>query len=231
MKMKSIAKVSLALSILATGVQTTTAQPANAVEISQNSKKLKSYYTQSSVEYKNTTGYISSIQPNIKFMNVIQDNTVNNIALVGKDNQHYHAGVHRNLNIFYVAEDKHFNGGKYSIGGITKANDKAVDQIAEARVVKEDHRGEYDYDFFPFKVDKEDMSLKEIDFKVRKYLIENYGLYGEMSSGRIIVQTKNYGRYTFELDKKLQEDRMSDIIDATSIERIEVVVKKAWHTN
>ncbi|MCG9837500.1 superantigen-like protein, partial [Staphylococcus argenteus] len=82
-----------ALSILATGVQTTIAQPANAVEISQNSKKLKSYYTQASVEYKNTTGYISSIQPNIKFMNVIQDNTVNNIALVGKDNQHYHAGV------------------------------------------------------------------------------------------------------------------------------------------
>ncbi|SHE00351.1 superantigen-like protein [Staphylococcus argenteus] len=151
MKMKSIAKVSLALGILATGVNTTTEQPVHAekkpIEISQNSKKLKSYYTQSSVEYKNTTGYISSIQPNIKFMNVIQDNTVNNIALVGKDNQHYHAGVHRNLNIFYVAEDKRFNGGKYSIGGITKANDKAVDQIAEVRVVKEDHRGEYDYDF------------------------------------------------------------------------------------
>lgn len=231
MKMKSIAKVSLVLGILATGVNTTTEQPVHAekkpIVISENSKKLKSYYTQPSTEYKNTTGYISSIQPDIKFMNIIQNNTVNNLALVGKDKQHYHAGVHRNLNIFYVAEDKNFNGGKYSIGGITKASDKAVDQIAEARVIKEDHTGEYDYDFFPFKVDKEDMSLKEIDFKVRKYLIENYGLYGEMSSGSIIVQTKNYGRYTFELDKKLQEDRMSDIIDATSIERIEVKVVKA----
>ena len=29
------------------------------------------------------------------------------------------------------------------------------------------------------------MSLKEIDFKLRKYLIDNYGLYGEMSTGKL----------------------------------------------
>ena len=28
-----------------------------------------------------------------------------------------------------------------------RASDKAVDQIAEARVIKADHTGEYDYDF------------------------------------------------------------------------------------
>ncbi len=32
------------------------------------------------------------------------------------------------------------------------------------------------------------MSLKEIDFKLRKYLIDNYGLYGEMSTGKITVK-------------------------------------------
>ena len=93
------------------------------------------------------TGYISFIQPSIKFMNIIDGNSVNNIALIGKDKQHYHTGVHRNLNIFYVNEDKRFEGAKYSIGGITSANDKAVDLIAEARVIKADHIGEYDYDF------------------------------------------------------------------------------------
>ena len=80
-------------------------------------------------------------------MNMIEGNTVNNLALVGKDKEHYHTGVHRNLDIFYVNEDKRFEGAKYSIGGITKASDKVVDQVAEARVIKEDHTGEYAYDF------------------------------------------------------------------------------------
>ncbi|HDD5096574.1 TPA: superantigen-like protein SSL2 [Staphylococcus aureus] len=233
MKMKSIAKVSLVLGILATGVNTVTEQPVHAenkpIQVSQNSKNLKAYYTQPSVEYKNVTGYISSIQPKAgtKFMNIIEGNTVNNLALVGKDKQHYHTGVHRNLDIFYVNEDKRFEGSKYSIGGITEASDKAVDQIAEARVIKEDHTGEYDYDFFPFKIDKEAMTLKEVDFKIRKHLIDRYGLYGEMSSGTVTVKMKYYGKYTFELDKKLQEDRMADIIKVTDIDRIEVIVKKA----
>ena len=53
---------------------------------------------------KNVTGYISSIQPKAgtKFMNIIEGNTVNNLALVGKDKQHYHTGVHRNLDIFML---------------------------------------------------------------------------------------------------------------------------------
>ncbi|HEI7352012.1 TPA: superantigen-like protein SSL2 [Staphylococcus aureus] len=231
MKMKSIAKISLVLGILATGVNTVTEQPVHAekkpIVISENSKKLKSYYTQPSVEYKNVTGYISFIQPSIKFMNFIDGNTVNNLALIGKDKQHYQTGVHRNLDIFYVNEDKRFEGGKYSVGGITKASDKVVDQIVEARVIKEDHTGEYDYDIFPFKIDKEAMSLKEIDFKLRKHLIDNYGLYGEMSTGTITVKNKYYGKYTFELDKKLQEDRMSDVINVTDIDRIEIKVIKA----
>ena len=45
-------------------------------------------------------------------MNIIDGNSVNNIALIGKDKQHYHTGVHRNLNIFYVNEDKRFEGAK-----------------------------------------------------------------------------------------------------------------------
>ncbi|WP_370866471.1 exotoxin beta-grasp domain-containing protein, partial [Staphylococcus aureus] len=96
-----------------------------------------------------------------------------------------------------------------------------------ARVIKEDHTGEYDYDFFPFQIDKEAMSLKEIHFKLRQYLIVNYGLYGEMSTGKITVTKKYYGKYTFELDKKLQEDRMSDVINVPDIDRIEIKVIKA----
>ncbi len=104
MKMKNIAKISLLLGILATVVNTTTEKPVHAekkpIEISENSKKLKAYYTQPSIEYKNVTGYISFIQPSIKFMNIIDGNSVNNLALIGKDKQHYHTGVHRNLHVF-----------------------------------------------------------------------------------------------------------------------------------
>ncbi len=103
MKMKNIAKISLLLGILATVVNTTTEKPVHAekkpIVISENSKKLKAY-SEPSIEYKNVTGYISFIQPSIKFMNIIDGNSVNNLALIGKDKQHYHTGVHRNLNIF-----------------------------------------------------------------------------------------------------------------------------------
>lgn len=152
------------------------------------------------------TGYISSIQPKAgtKFMNIIEGNTVNNLALVGKDKQHYHTGVHRNLDIFMLMRIRDLKV-QSTYYGITEASDKAVDQIAEARVIKEDHTGEYDYDFFPFKIDKEAMTLKEVDFKIRKHLIDHYGLYGEMSSGTVTVKMKYYGKYTFELDKSYKK--------------------------
>ena len=34
------------------------------------------------------------------------------------------------------------------------------------------------------------MTLKEVDFKIRKHLIDHYGLYGEMSSGTVTVQNE-----------------------------------------
>ncbi|MDN8994289.1 superantigen-like protein, partial [Staphylococcus aureus] len=78
----------------ATGVNTTKEKPVHAekkpIVISDYSNKLKAYYTQTSIEYKNVTGYISFIQPIIKFMNIIDCNSVNNIDLIGKDKQHYH---------------------------------------------------------------------------------------------------------------------------------------------
>ena len=42
---------------------------------------------------------------------------------------------------------KRFEGAKYSIGGITKASDKVVDQVAEARVIKRITLVNNTYDF------------------------------------------------------------------------------------
>ncbi len=64
MKLKNIAKASLALGILTTGMITTTAQPVKAksmdsslTAISNDTKKLKDYYTGDSFDYKNLKGY------------------------------------------------------------------------------------------------------------------------------------------------------------------------------
>lgn len=64
MKLKNIAKASLALGILTTGMITTTAQPVKAesmdsslTAISNDTQKLKDYYTGTSFDYKNLKGY------------------------------------------------------------------------------------------------------------------------------------------------------------------------------
>ncbi|HAR5340682.1 TPA: superantigen-like protein [Staphylococcus aureus] len=233
MKMKSIAKVSLVLGILATGVNTVTEQPVHAenkhVQVSQNSKNLKAYYTQPSVEYKNVTGYISSIQPKpgTKFLNMIEGNTVNNLALVGKDDKKYGEGVHRHVDVFIVLEQNKYGVDKYSVGGITKANRKKVDYKTGISITKEDKKGTISHDVSEYKITKEEISLKELDFKLRKQLIEQHNLYGNIGSGTIVIKMKNGGKYTFELHKKLQQHRMADVIDGTNIDRIEVNLKSS----
>ncbi|HCD4783122.1 TPA: superantigen-like protein, partial [Staphylococcus aureus] len=70
---------------------------------------------------------------------------------------------------------------------------------------------------------KEEISLKELDFKLRKQLIDNHDLYKtEPKDSKITVTMNNGGYYTFELNKKLQEHRMGDVIDGTKIKEINV---------
>ncbi|WP_445815056.1 exotoxin beta-grasp domain-containing protein, partial [Staphylococcus aureus] len=76
-----------------------------------------------------------------------------------------------------------------------------------------------------YMITKEEISLKELDFKLRKQLIEKHNLYGNMGSGTIVIKMKNGGKYTFELHKKLQEHRMADVIEGTNIDKIEVNIK------
>ncbi len=46
-----------------------------------------------------------------------------------------------------------------------------------------------------YKITKEEISLKELDFKLRKQLIEQHNLYGNIGSGTIVIKTKNGGKY------------------------------------
>ncbi|HHE7789976.1 TPA: superantigen-like protein SSL4 [Staphylococcus aureus] len=292
MKITTIAKTSLALGLLTTGVITTTTQEANATtpsstkveapqstppstkveapqskpnattppstkvetpqqtpnattpsstkvetpqspttkqvptEINPKFKDLRAYYTKPSLELKNEIGIILKKWTTIRFMNIVPDYFIYKIALVGKDDKKYDEGVHRNVDVFVVLEEKNKYGvERYSVGGITKSNSKKVDHKAGVRITKEDNKGTISHDVSEFKITKEQISLKELDFKLRKQLIENHNLYGNVGSGKIVINMKNGGKYTFELHKKLQENRMADVIDGTNIDNIEVNIK------
>ncbi|HDG6690905.1 TPA: superantigen-like protein SSL4, partial [Staphylococcus aureus] len=178
-------------------------------EINPKFKDLRAYYTKPSLEFKNEIGIILKKWTTIRFMNVVPDYFIYKIALVGKDDKKYGEGVHRNVDVFVVLEENNYNLEKYSVGGITKSNSKKVDHKAGVRITKEDNKGTISHDVSEFKITKEQISLKELDFKLRKQLIEKNNLYGNVGSGKIVIKMKNGGKYTFELHKKLQENRMA----------------------
>ncbi|MDG5095595.1 superantigen-like protein SSL4 [Staphylococcus aureus] len=194
-------------------------------EINPKFKDLRAYYTKPSLEFKNEIGIILKKWTTIRFMNVVPDYFIYKIALVGKDDKKYGEGVHRNVDVFVVLEENNYNLEKYSVGGITKSNSKKVDHKAGVRITKEDNKGTISHDVSEFKITKEQISLKELDFKLRKQLIEKNNLYGNVGSGKIVIKMKNGGKYTFELHKKLQENRMADVIDGTNIDNLEVNIK------
>ncbi|HDZ6126349.1 TPA: superantigen-like protein SSL4 [Staphylococcus aureus] len=194
-------------------------------EINPKFKDLRAYYTKPSLEFKNEIGIILKKWTTIRFMNIVLDYFIYKIALVGKDDKKYGEGVHRNVDVFVVLEENNYNLEKYSVGGITKSNSKKVDHKAGVRITKEDNKGIISHDVSEFKITKEQISLKELDFKLRKQLIEKNNLYGNVGSGKIVIKMKNGGKYTFELHKKLQENRMADVIDGTNIDNIEVNIK------
>ncbi|HHS4847270.1 TPA: superantigen-like protein SSL3 [Staphylococcus aureus] len=196
-------------------------------EINPKYKDLRTYYTKPSLEFEKQFGFMLKPWTTVRFMNVIPDWFIYKIALVGKDDKKYKDGPYDNIDVFIVLEGNKYQLKKYSVGGITKTNSKKVDHKAELSITKKDEKGKISHDDSEYKITKEEISLKELDFKLRKQLIEQHNLYGNIGSGTIVIKTKNGGKYTFELHKKLQEHRMADVIDGTSIERIEVNLKSS----
>ena len=79
-------------------------------------------------------------------------------------------------------------------------------------------------DVSEYMITKEEISLKELDFKLRKQLIEKHNLYGNMGSGTIVIKMKTVGSIRLNYTK-LQEHRMADVIEGTNIDKIEVNIK------
>ncbi|HDA0250946.1 TPA: superantigen-like protein SSL3 [Staphylococcus aureus] len=186
---------------------------------------LRAYYTKPSFEFEKQFGFMLKPWTTVRFMNVIPNRFIYKIDLVGKDEKKYKDGPYDNIDVFIVLEDNKYQLKKYSVGGITKTNSKKVNHKVELSITKKDNQGMISRDVSEYMITKEEISLKELDFKLRKQLIEKHNLYGNMGSGTIVIKMKNGGKYTFELHKKLQEHRMADVIDGTNIDNIEVNIK------
>lgn len=194
-------------------------------DITPKYEDLRAYYTKPSFEFEKQFGFMLKPWTTVRFMKVIPNRFIYKIALVGKDEKKYKDGPYDNIDVFIVLEDNKYQLKKYSVGGITKTNSKKVDHKAELSITKKDNQGMISRDVSEYMITKEEISLKELDFKLRKQLIEKHNLYGNMGSGTIVIKMKNGEKYTFELHKKLQEHRMADVIEGTNIDKIEVNIK------
>ncbi|MFK3494739.1 superantigen-like protein SSL9 [Staphylococcus aureus] len=229
MKLTAIAKATLALGILTTGVMTAESQTVNAkVELDETQRKhyihmLKEYYTDESYESTN----ISAKSEDYYGSNVLNFNQRNKnfkVFLIGDDRNKYKELTH-GLDVFAAPELIDTKGGIYTVGGITKKNVRSVFGYVShpgLQVKKVDPKDGFSIKELFF-IQKEEVSLKELDFKIRKMLVEKYRLYkGTADKGRIVINMKDEKKHEIDLSEKLSFDRMFDVLDSKQIKNIEV---------
>lgn len=228
MKLKNIAKASLALGILTTGMITTTAQPVKSSEqsklsvTSNGTQELKKYYSGTGYNLQNVGGYREKDK-----MNIIDGPQLNVVTLLGTDKERFKDDEdYDGLDVFVVREGSGKQADNISIGGITKTNKyQYKDPVQNVNLLLSKSTGQNTTSVTStyYSINKEEISLKELDFKLRKQLIDKHDLYKtEPKDSKIKVSMKDGGYYTFELNKKLQTHRMGDTIDSRNIEKIEV---------
>lgn len=226
MKFKAIAKASLALGMLATGVITSNIQSVQAkTEVKQQSEsELKHYYNKPVLERKNVTGY-KYTEKGKDYIDVIVDNQYSQISLVGSDKDKFKDGDNSNIDVFILREGDSRQATNYSIGGVTKSNSvQYIDYINTP--ILEIKKGNEDVLKDLYYISKEDISLKELDYRLRERAIKQHGLYSNgLKQGQITI-TMKYGKsHTIDLSQKLEKERMGDSIDGTKIDRILVEIK------
>lgn len=228
MKLSTIAKSSLALGILTTGIITTHAQSANAAEsfnsgvqiINKDNTSLHSYYRQAYYEFNNVSGTKKDNQ-----ITVETDHHPLRIQLPQSELNKYQDGPVSNIDVFAVKE---YNDTKLpSIGGITQNTKPLKDGPITPKISlrKSNDTGIFTDDVH-LSIEKQNVSLKELDFKLRQQLVEHDGLYTNgYKRGNIFIRMKDNVRHDIDLSDKLPVSQMGTVVDATQIDHIHVEMK------
>ncbi|WGZ12568.1 exotoxin beta-grasp domain-containing protein, partial [Staphylococcus aureus] len=73
---------------------------------------------------------------------------------------------------------------------------------------------------------KEDISLKELDYRLRERAIKQHGLYSNgLKQGQITITMNDGTTHTIDLSQKLEKERMGESIDGRQIQKILVEMK------
>lgn len=226
MKFKAIAKASLALGMLATGVITSNIQSVQAkTEVKQQSEAdLKLYYNGPSFEYKKVTGY-GFIEGKDRFIDFIYNGQYNKISLVGYDKDKYNEEVNPDIDVFVVREGNGRQADNHSIGGVTKTNRGVYYDYIHSPIL-EIKKGNEEPQNSLYQIYKENISLKELDYRLRERAIKQHGLYSNgLKQGQITITMKDGKSHTIDLSQKLEKERMGDSIDGRQIQKILVEMK------
>ncbi|HCU0742886.1 TPA: superantigen-like protein SSL1 [Staphylococcus aureus] len=226
MKFKAIAKASLALGMLATGVITSNVQSVQAkTEVKQQSEsELKHYYNKPVLERKNVTGY-KYTEKGKDYIDVIVDNQYSQISLVGSDKDKFKDGDNSNIDVFILREGDSRQATNYSIGGVTKTNSQPFIDYIHTPIL-EIKKGKEEPQSSLYQIYKEDISLKEFDYRLRERAIKQHGLYSNgLKQGQITITMKDGKSHTIDLSQKLEKERMGDSIDGRQIQKILVEMK------
>ncbi|WP_455898555.1 superantigen-like protein SSL1 [Staphylococcus aureus] len=226
MKFKAIAKASLALGMLATGVITSNVQSVQAkTEVKQQSEsELKHYYNKPVLERKNVTGY-KYTEKGKDYIDVIVDNQYSQISLVGSDKDKFKDGDNSNIDVFILREGDSRQATNYSIGGVTKTNSQPFIDYIHTPIL-EIKKGKEEPQSSLYQIYKEDISLKELDYRLRERAIKQHGLYSNgLKQGQITITIKDGKSHTIDLSQKLEKERMGDSIDGRQIQKILVEMK------
>lgn len=230
MKLKTLAKATLALGLLTTGVITSEGQAVQAAEKQErvqhlhDIRDLHRYYSSESFEYSNVSGKVE----NYNGSNVVRFNPKDQnhqLFLLGKDKEQYKEGL-QGQNVFVVQELIDPNGRLSTVGGVTKKNNKTSETNTPLLVNKVNGE-DLDASIDSFLIQKEEISLKELDFKIRQQLVNNYGLYkGTSKYGKIIINLKDENKVEIDLGDKLQFERMGDVLNSKDIRGISVTINQ-----
>ncbi|HBC4116233.1 TPA: superantigen-like protein SSL7 [Staphylococcus aureus] len=230
MKLKTLAKATLALGLLTTGVITSEGQAVQAAEKQErvqhlhDIRDLHRYYSSESFEYSNVSGKVE----NYNGSNVVRFNPKDQnhqLFLLGKDKEQYKEGL-QGQNVFVVQELIDPNGRLSTVGGVTKKNNKTSETNTPLFVNKVNGE-DLDASIDSFLIQKEEISLKELDFKIRQQLVNNYGLYKDTSKyGKIIINLKDENKVEIDLGDKLQFERMGDVLNSKDIRGISVTINQ-----
>ncbi|MGT0298593.1 superantigen-like protein SSL7 [Staphylococcus aureus] len=230
MKLKTLAKATLALGLLTTGVITSEGQAVQAKEKQErvqhlyDIKDLHRYYSSESFKISNIRGKVENYGFNVVRFN--QDGQNLQLFLLGEGvKAKYKQGL-QGQDVFVVKELIDPNGG-LTVGGVTKKNNQSSETNTPL-VVNKVYGGDLHASIDSFwTLMKEEVSLKELDFKIRKQLVEKYGLYkGTTKYGKITINLKDEKKEVIDLGDKLQFERMGDVLNSKDIQNIAVTINQ-----